>query len=118
VTTNTLHGLEGLRAALECPEEWEADSPRNSGFWYQFATWRNWGIESIEDENNNFRRIEKPREAMMLERDVQLIYGNPSGARLSVDLPHWSPMALVRVTIREVIPGAPEPLSVMNEVLP
>ncbi len=104
--TEPLNGIEGLRAALECPEEWEAQN--ELGKWCAYPIWQQWGVVAIRSCDAKFRRIEKPREAMVFNTCTRLIYGNPSGARLHVELPSWEPNTLVHVRIRELLADAPE----------
>ena len=63
-----LHGLEGLRAALECPEEWEGREVCYG--WVPHGVWKDWASAQISSENRRFRRIEKPREAETIDKRV------------------------------------------------
>jgi hypothetical protein len=105
VTTNTLHGLEGLRAALECPKEWEA---RWSSGYVKSTTWTAWPLSSLI--KSSFRRVEKPREARTFVRRVALHSHTTVEFRNShergVSLTLWLPSDIdgADLTIREVVP--------------
>lgn len=103
--TEALHGRDGLITALASPEDWEARAA--SANWSHYTIWRTWDLRFLEDNKCEFRRIEKPREAMQCECNATLTNWDGSGARLNIALTSWTPGTQVRVTIREIVPNAP-----------
>jgi hypothetical protein len=120
-TATELSGLEGLKAALECPEDWEAlcFDAHPAGPWEQSSAWMTWSPETIARHVCKFRRIVKPREAMLLDRRIDNLSsvsitfpGNSAGQGFNVSL--WLPVAWLgksaQLNIREIPPDAqPEP---------
>lgn len=108
----SLHGREGLIAALASPEDWEARAV--SANWSHYTIWRTWDLRYLEDDKCEFRRIEKPREAMVEESRVSLLVDNridfreseDCGALLTVILPFKWLQKEAQLTIREIVPDA------------
>jgi hypothetical protein len=92
-------------------ENWEADD--GGARCYSYDTWKYWTFEHLN--NSEFRRIEEPREEMVVERRVEFsghksldLRGSDPGVSLYLWLPDRWRDKIAQLTIREILPGAPE----------
>jgi hypothetical protein len=67
--TEPLHGLEGLKAALECPEEWECsdDDPVK---WMRWMEWRDLSYSCLSDSRAMWPEL--AQYSGNLSRNIQL----------------------------------------------
>lgn len=101
--TEILTGKEGLRAALENPDEWEVEG--GQGHWMRYDNWKH--LDLIAIDTRRFRRIRKPREPLSIWF-VATIDGDDRGPFVAFehpDYPELSKGTKVSVTITELVDG-------------
>lgn len=96
--TEILTGKDGLHAALEKPEDWEALGCH--GTWNSYSDWQNWTLGGLDVRK--FRRIQKPQEAKRYSCTAN-VYDRVPVFRL----PHgqFTEGSIVRVDVTEIING-------------